>query len=367
MKTKAHFSFIALATILLAVWGCEKESQQLATKAVKPAVKQGEYDYLSMQYPRNLLGDQADPSKFPNGINQSYPLTNEVATLGRVLFYDENLSRNNRISCGSCHVQSKGFADPAQFSTGHEFGMTTRNSMALSNVSLLRSYFWDSRARNLEDQVLMPVKNHVEMGIEYLEKLPKKLAGVDYYAPLFEAAFGDPAITENSIRLALAQFLRTMVSGQSKYDEGATINFVNYTPLEKMGLELFTAKDSKAKCGNCHTGELFNTNSSWGLENIGLDSNPTDHNGRFKVPSLRNIAVTAPYMHDGRLKTLEEVVDHYDHGIQMNSWLSWHLRDYNGPIRLNLTDLEKKALVAFLKTLTDEQFLKDPKYSDPFK
>ncbi|MBK8568252.1 MAG: hypothetical protein IPN76_34340 [Saprospiraceae bacterium] len=274
-------------------------------------------------------------------------------------------SRNNRISCGSCHLQSKGFSDPAQFSTGHEFGMTTRNSMALSNVSLLRSYFWDSRASDLEKQVLMPVENHVEMGIEYLEKLPKKLAAVDYYAPLFEAAFGDPTVTEERIRYALAQFLRTMVSGQSKFDEGATTGFVNFTPLEKMGMELFTAIDSKAKCGNCHSGELFN--ASWGLQDIGLDANPADNAGLFKVPSLRNIAVTTPYMHDGRFKTLEEVVDHYDHGIQLSPRLSWHLRDYNGPIRLNLNDLEKKALVAFLKTLTDEQFLKDPKYSDPFK
>jgi cytochrome c peroxidase len=365
MKTKAQFSYLLITVVLLAVWGCQKETQELATKAVKPAVKQGEYDYVSMQYPRSLFGTQADPSRFPNAIDNFNPLTNEGATLGRVLFYDENLSRNNRISCGSCHLQSKGFSDPDQFSTGHEFGMTTRNSMALSNVSLLRSYFWDSRASDLEKQVLMPVENHVEMGIEYLDKLPKKLAAVDYYAPLFEAAFGDPSITEERIRFAMAQFLRTMVSGQSKYDEGTTMNFENFTPLEKMGLELFTRWDSKAKCGSCHSGELFS--ASWGLHDIGLDANPTDNGGKFKAPSLRNIAVTAPYMHDGRFKTLEEVVDHYDHGIQMSPNLSWHLRNNNGPIRLNLNDLEKKALVAFLETLTDEQFLKDPKFSDPFK
>jgi cytochrome c peroxidase len=363
MKKIAQFSFM-LALLFAALVSCQKEAKVESAKA--PNVIQGEYDYLALEYPKSKNGIAANPQHFANGVDSQNPLSNEGALLGRVLFYDKSLSRNNRISCGSCHVQSKGFADPVQFSSGHEFGQTTRNSMALSNLSLLNTYFWDSRAKDLEAQVMMPVQNHVEMGIEWLEKLPPKLLQYDYYPPMFAAAFGDKEITEERIRFALAQFLRTMVSGQSKYDEGTTTDFANFNPLEKMGMELFTTWGSKAKCSSCHSSSnLFN--NAWGMENIGLDENPTDNYGNFKVPSLRNIAVTAPYMHDGRFQTLEEVIDHYDHGIKMTPNLSWALRDYNGPLQLNLSDLEKKALVAFLKTLTDEQYLTDPKFSDPFK
>lgn len=354
----------SLATIAIA---CQKEpdSSPLPT----PKLVQGEYVYTDIQIPGSPSVDFIDPNFFANFQPANNPLTNEGATLGRVLFYDGHLSKNNLISCSSCHLQSKGFADPMQFSTGFKLTTTSRNSMAISNLAFQRAYFWDERATTLEEQVMMPVQNHVEMGIEKIAVLPTKLSHVPYYAELFEAAFGDSEITEARIRFALAQFLRSMVSSNSRYDKGLKNNFQDYSELEKMGKDLFTSWNSRAGCANCHSGMVFD---GWSRENIGLDADPTDlgdGEGKFKVPSLRNVAVTAPYMHDGRFNSLEEVIDHYDHGVQMNPSLSWALRDFSGegPKQLGLSLIEKKALVAFLKTLTDEQYLKDPKFSNPFK
>lgn len=365
MKNLHRISAFLVCFAMVAM-GCQKDPN--STSLPTPKLTQGEFDYLDFQLPFSAFGGIPDTSFFINFSPAANPLTNDGATLGRVLFYDGHLSKNNLISCGSCHLQNKGFADPAQFSTGFKLGKTTRNSMALSNLALQRAYFWDERATKLEEQVMMPVQNHIEMGIERLEVLPEKLRRVPYYANLFQAAFGDSEITEQRIRFALAQFLRSMVSSNSRYDQGILNQFANFTDLEKQGMDLFTSWGSRAGCANCHNGVLFD---GWNRENIGLDADPTDMGdgeGRFKVPSLRNIAVTAPYMHDGRFNTLEEVIDHYDHGVQMNPSLNWSLLDSTGvgARRLGLTSVEKKALVAFLKTLTDETYLKDQKFSDPF-
>ncbi|MBI1224856.1 MAG: cytochrome-c peroxidase [Bacteroidetes bacterium] len=365
MKNLHHVSIILVA-IAMTAWACQKDNTEASLPT--PDLSQS-HDYLNMKLPANISPFINLAVSFPNYNNSENPLTNDGATLGRVLFYDGHLSKNNLISCGSCHVQAKGFADPVAFSTGFKFGKTTRNSMSIANMSLQRNYFWDRRASNLEEQVMMPVQNHVEMGIEKLGVLPQKLAQVPYYPALFEAAFGDEQVTEERISFALAQYLRSMVSGNSRYDEGIANDFSNFTELEKMGMQLFTDWNSRAGCANCHGGVLFD---GWNAENIGLDEDYTDlgeGDGRFKVPSLRNVAVTAPYMHDGRFNTLEEVVEHYNSGVKMNSGLSWALIDSTGQgaRRLHLTDFEKKALVAFLKTLTDEQYLKDPKFSDPFR
>lgn len=358
----------ALAFTIVMASACQKESSEnsLPTPHIEAV-----YDYENFKLPVGPFGFSLEPNFFvsENFHNPVNPLTNEGATLGRVLFYDGHLSKNNLISCGSCHIQSKGFADPAQFSTGFKLGHTTRNSMALSNLCMQNSYFWDLRESKLEEQVMAPVQNHIEMGIEEPSVLPKKLGRLSYYAPLFEDAFGDAEITEERISFALASFLRSMVSSNSRYDQAAANDFQDFTELEEMGRQLFTSWDSRAGCANCHSNVLFD---GWSPENIGLDATPSDagfRDGAFKVPSLRNVAVTAPYMHDGRFQTLEEVINHYDHGVNMNPGLSWALRDDfgNDPKRLNLTDVEKKALVAFLKTLTDEEYLRDPKFSDPFK
>ena len=301
------------------------------------------------------------------------------ATLGRVLFYDRNLSRNQTISCASCHSQPTGFTDPNRFSTGFAGGQTGRNSMGLSNARYYQNmhFFWDERAASLEDQVLGPIQDAVEMGMS-LEDVISRVEAEDHYTILFDRAFGSTEVTSERISKALAQFVRSMLSFQSPYDEGrdrvrnSRDNFPNFNPQENLGKRLFFGE---AGCANCHEGDLFIADEAM---NIGLElqyrdngvggrtQNPAD-NGKFKVPSLRNIAVGGPYMHDGSLPNLRAVVDFYNEGVQAHPNLDQRLRNNAGnPRRLNLSENEKNALIAFLNTLTDENFLSDPKFSDPF-
>jgi len=225
---------------------------------------------------------------------------------------------------------------------------------------------------NLEAQVLQPIQNAVEMGMD-LTTLTNRLAAETYYTNLFATTFGSPGVTSDRISKALAQFVRSIVSTQSKFDLGATNNFANFTLQENQGRQLF---NGPAGCAACHgtdnfvPGPALNNN---GLEFPyvdlgvgGITGNPQD-NGKFKVPSLRNIALTAPYMHDGRFTNLQQVVDFYNAGVVDNPNLSPPLRNPNGTVRrLNLSQQQKDALVAFLRTLTDPNLATDPKYSDPF-
>jgi cytochrome c peroxidase len=283
---------------------------------------------------------------------------NAVATLGRVLFYDTKLSINNVIACGSCHLQSKAFSDVSAGSKGFKGVETTRNSMSIANPILTNNLFWDSRSKSLQDMVLKPVQNHIEMGMEDIAFLKQKLQQTSYYPELFKKAYGNNYVTEQGINTALMQFLASMVSHNSKFDDGAKSKFLNYNTLESLGKDLFMSE--RLSCNKCHSGV-----------NIGLNLVYKDNgrgNGKFKIPTLRNVELSGPYMHDGRFKSLEEVVDHYNNGIQAHPNLDENLRDKNGePRRLNLSNLEKSALVAFLKTLTDKKYTSDPKYSNPFK
>ena len=308
--------------------------------------------------------------------------TDAGAVLGRILFYDKRLSANQTISCSSCHQQAHGFSDPRQFSVGFEGGLTGRNSMGLSNARWYqrRHFFWDERANTLEDQVLMPIQNSVEMGMT-MEALTNRLAAEPFYTTLFASTFGSTDITTNRISRALAQFVRSIVSVQSKYDAGVLNNFANFTAEENLGRQIFLGQVGNATCNACHGSDNFvpgpNINNN-GLEfpfvDLGLGgiTGVAADEGKFKVPSLRNIELTAPYMHDGRFATLEEVVEFYDSGVVDNPNLSPPLRNPpGGPNggqvrRLNLTTAQKTALVAFLKTFTDTNLAADPKYSDPF-
>jgi cytochrome c peroxidase len=256
--------------------------------------------------------------------------------------------------------------------------MTIVNSKYYSNGK----YFWDERAVTLEDQTLMPILHPVEMGMT-LDSLEKKLAAKDYYKVLFRKAFGDENITRDRVSKALAQFVRSMISYQSKYDAGLTAlghpaapqdNFTNFSAAENQGMHLFQQNCA----GPCHSSELQNMQQARnnGLDLVNIDNgvgaitNRPGDVGKFKSPSLRNIALTAPYMHDGRLKTLEEVVEHYNSKIQNNVNLDQRLKDPNDntkPQRLNLTQQQKDAIVAFLNTLTDNSFTTDVKFSNPFK
>ena len=338
-----------------------------------PSLPDQPYDYESRIYPQHF---QDDPllSLILN-FNGGNTLTNEGATLGRVLFYDKNLSANNTISCSSCHHQDRGFTDGEFFSSGFQGDHTARNALHIVNLEYQRNFFWDERANTIEDQVLMPIQNAVEMGMN-LADLENKLSSLSYYPPLFYKAFGDSSITSDHIRDALGQFMRSIRSFRSKYDKGVPQNFTNLTTLENEGRELFFS--GQFKCNNCHISQNFGGVSRQinGLDIVysdpgigGISGNQQDM-GLFKTVSLRNVEITAPYMHDSRFTTLEEVINFYDGNIQPHPYLDDRLTIEHTtggtPIDFNMTDHEKEALVAFLKTLTDWELVNDVWYSNPF-
>jgi cytochrome c peroxidase len=350
------------------------------------------FDYASLNLPSHFTTNAGGP--LPTSINgtdntpTTNPITNDGATLGRVLFYDKKLSANGTIACASCHKQDKGFSDDAILSLGFNGGTTGRHSMTLINARFYQRgrFFWDERATTLEEQVLMPFQDPVEMGMT-LEQVVSKVQEQTYYPELFQKAFGSTEITSDKISKALAQFVRSIVSFSSKYDQGRAmvaspgVNFPNFTTEENTGKNIFfqTIPNGGGACFGCHTTEAF-ISANPGPQNNGLDLNSTTDLGagsvftnpifvgRFKTTSLRNIELTAPYMHDGRFATLEQVVEHYNSGIKAHPTLSPALTDANGnPVQLNLTSSEKAALVAFLKTLTDNSVSTETKWSNPFK
>ena len=336
-------------------------------------------NYAVLNLPAHLLVPIITGQNNTPGNN---PVTDAGATLGRVLFYDTRLSANNTVSCASCHQAEHGFSDPRPLSTGFDGGLTDRNSMGLTSAKYYprRSFFWDERAATLEDQVLQPIQNSVEMGMT-LPALVTKLSAETYYAQLFTAAFGSATVTSDRISRALAQFVRSIVSSKSKYDEGVASNFANFTAEENLGRQIFTGQVGNATCVACHGTDNFvpgNLNNN-GIENPSIDrgvgaitGNPAD-DGKFKTGSLRNIGLTAPYMHDGRFANLEQVVEFYNSGVTAHPNLSGPLRNPPGganpgqPRRLNLSTAQKSALVAFLHTLTDTTVTTDPRFADPFR
>jgi len=322
---------------------------------------------------------------------------NHKAQLGRVLFYERQLSLNNTISCGNCHKQAFAFADNERFSKGLENKRTSRNSPPLQDfvsfdvffndagepinpIDFLPgfgggNFFWDGRQNNLKDLILKPVANHIEMGITDVNMLIPKLNNLPYYKALFNKAYQSDEITLDKISDAVAVFIQAMNTNNSKFNK-VMFNQSSYSALEKNGFDLFFGK---YPCGSCHQinpGSYFSS----GFMNIGLDNinndlgraaidNNSFNEGAFKTPNLKNVALTAPYMHDGRFNTLDEVIEHYSTGVKMNSALSPMLRDekdFNAPRKMNVTNEDKKALIAFLNTLTDPVFVTDPKFSDPF-
>jgi cytochrome c peroxidase len=350
------------------------------------------FDYAGIVLPNHLTtnvlqGPGQNAAVDNDNTPTSNPVTNEGATLGRVLFYDKKLSANGSIACASCHQQSLAFSDDAILSLGFEGGTTRRHSMSLINARWYDRgrFFWDERAESLEEQVLMPFQDPVEMGMT-IEEVVQQVQALDYYPDLFEDAFGSPDIDSNRIAAALAQFIRSIVSVDSKYDIGRQgvanprMNFTNFTTSENNGKRLFfdPVPLGGGGCIGCHSTEAF-INPDNGPTNNGIDSiSTTDLGvfeaialprflGAFKVPSLKNVEHSAPYMHDGRFATLEEVVEHYNSGIQDHPNLAPALRDPNGdPVRLNFTEQENTDLVNFLKTLTDDAISTDVKFSDPF-
>ena len=301
------------------------------------------------------------------------PTTDAGATLGRVLFYDTRLSLNHAVACASCHRQAEGFSDPAARSAGFLGDSTPRHSMplAFSRYYPNGRFFWDERAATLEQQTLQPIQDGTEMGLA-LDEAVARLAATDFYPALFADAFGTPDVTPERVGRALAQFVRSMAPAGSRYDAARAAGppgppdqpLAGLTAQENQGLALFFGA---ARCNQCHTGDLFIATQA---RNNGLDVTPADAGaggGRFKVGSLRNVARSAPYMHDGRFATLEQVLQFYDAGVRNSPDLDPILRGPSGgPLRLNLTSAERTAIVAFLGTLTDDAFAADPRWSSPF-
>lgn len=370
MKSRALLS-ISVITAVLFLLSCEKTENNIV-----------DIESLPVPYLSSDLEDYDDITGIATNLffdrAQNIKVTDAGATLGRVLFYDTRLSINNRISCGSCHSQKHGFADPRQFSEGFGGKVTSRNAMAIVNPFSNNHFFWDSRVSQIKELSLEPVRNHIEMGMEKMDDLIVKLSSTSFYPELFQKAFSNEVITEDKIASALSQFMCSLISVDSRMDRGARNNLANFSELEKLGHNLFFSQ--KTMCSSCHSGGNFSAPDFQGGEysqptvqgtaNIGLQLVYTDngkHEGQFKIPSLRNIAVTSPYMHDGRFKTLAEVIEHYDNGVALHQNLDSKFRTPQGARKLNLSAIEKTALIAFLNTLTDEKFLNDERYSDPFK
>ena len=308
-------------------------------------------------------------------------LTNQGVHLGKMLFYDPILSKGEAQSCASCHVQEDGFSDINRFSTGVDGFEGGRQAMSIFNLGFQpNGFFWDGRAETLREQALMPIQDPLEMH-ESLDNVIIKLEQEQAYKDQFIRAFGSSEITSEKVGMALEQFMYSIISNDSKYDRFLA-GEVDLTPSEQRGRQLFfnpylpdDPEVSGAFCVICHGGPNFGSNL---YRNNGLDSaedftdlgrfdvtgNPGDR-ARFRVTSLRNIAVNPPYMHDGRFETLEEVIQHYNSGIKNSPTLDQFLSTTQST-GLMLDEQEIADLVSFLHTLTDETFLNNPAYKNPF-
>ncbi|WP_439131367.1 cytochrome c peroxidase [Polaribacter sp.] len=321
---------------------------------------------------------------------QNNVINDKTATLGRVLFYDKKLSANNTIACASCHQQENAFGDDATQSIGLDGGLTGRHSMRLINARFSdeEKFFWDERAVSLENQTTQPIQDHTEMGFsgtngqEDINDLIVKLSEIDYYSELFNFAFGDKTITEERIQLALSQFIRSIQSFDSKYDIGRAMvtnpntNFPNFTAQENQGKRLFRDPPNLggAGCLGCHRGDEFDIDpNSRNNGIIGVAGSTSIDLTNFKAPTLRDLVnpdgnLNGPLMHDGSLTTLMEVINHYNEipNNAANTDLDNRLRPGGNTQRLNLTNTEKLALEAFLKTLTGVDVYTNEKWSNPF-
>lgn len=323
------------------------------------------------------------PTHFPDmPIPADNPMTVEGVELGRALFYEKQLSGDNTMSCATCHSPEYAFSDNDQFSAGITGQLGNRNSMALINLGWQNFFFWDGRAATLEQQILQPVPNPIEMHQKWPDAVAKLEASNDYQTMFFKA-FEEPGIDSIKVSKAIAQFLRTLISAESKFDvmyksqngislnssEQAVLNTV--TAEEWGGYDLFQDLNG-GDCFHCHNGPFMQVQK---FSNNGLDDNFTDlgramvtqnpnDEGKFKVPTLRNIALSAPYMHDGRFQTLDEVIEHYSSGIHQSATIDPLIEfAFQGGVQLDAN--EKQLLKAFLLTLTDESFVNNPAFQEP--
>lgn len=310
------------------------------------------------------------PENFPDvlqDIERNYPTENGVA-LGRKLFYDGRLSRDNTISCAFCHEQQYAFTHHGhQLSHGIDNLIGTRNAPAVQNMIFQDEYFYDGASNSIEMLSIVPIHNPVEMDSN-LPEITAKLKKDDAYLAMFESAFDDGEISSSNMLKALAQFMTVMISANAKYDKHLRGEPQGtFSEKELLGKSLF-----EANCASCHATSIFTDNT---FRNNGLPPNPNlndlgremvtgfpEDKYKFKVPSLRNVALTAPYMHDGRFGSLASVLNFYSDGVQHTDNLDPLLIQSNGELGIPLTDDEKEAIIEFLHTLTDEEFINNPEF-----
>lgn len=389
---------ICFLLCLLFIYSCEKERNA-------DDYSNDEYALISqdLTLPKVVNNYQLELKEhfLPEG--KTYPKVNTVslgdiqrnnnkATLGRVLFYDKSLSLDRNVSCGSCHNAERAFSDEKRFSEGVDKVITKRNTLALATTlsfkisynpidpGLSRSKFsWDDSSADLPHQVKTAFRKENEMNIDE-DEIKKRIAESSFYPILFTKAFGDDEVNSDRIAESITSFIDAISSTNSKFDKGLEASlrfdverdFYNFTDEENKGKQLFNTN-----CASCHTDKHNFTVKA--TANNGLDLEYADKGiggrlsdpelfGVFKIPFLRNIELTAPYMHDGRFETLEDVVNHYSEGIVNHTNLSDELKNSdNSPKNLNLNQEDKNALVAYLKTLTDENIATDERFLDPFK
>lgn len=313
----------------------------------------------------------------PMDIPTDNPLTVEGVELGRKLFYDTKLSADNSQSCASCHAPASGFTDPDQFSTGIDGEVGNRNSMPLVNLGWAKELFWDGRANSLENQAFGPVVNPIEMHNTWVNAV-STLQSDDIYPELFKRVFGTSEIDSVKVVKAIAQFERTLISGNSPFDKYLRGEVTGMTDQEELevyqGFSLFM-DETKGDCFHCHGDSYMPLWTDNLFHNNGLDATFTDNglgsvtgnsndNGKFKTPTLRNLKFTAPYMHDGRFSTLYEVVNHYSFGLQNSSTIDPLMKNVdNGGVALS--PAEKILLIKFLESLSDESFITNPDFQAP--
>ena len=347
--------FFVITSLLLSVFlfqNCSKKdvgSVDTGQQVTVLNLPETPFNYSNVSFPAHITAALAANDNTPS----NNAITDDGATLGRVLFYDKNLSFNKTINCASCHKQEQGFTDDARLSEGFEGGLTTRNSMNLLNVRFYRSgkMFWDERAGTLEEQVLQPVQNHIEMGMS-IDSVLGRLNRLTYYPTLFTSAFGSADIDTVRIARALSQFIRSIVTYQARYDR------------VKQGLEVFTATERDGEqlflnatgpggpgaptCATCHTPPMF-LNSGAPPFTLPDNEDPGILNeGRFKAGSLRNITATDNLFHNGSISNVETM---------LNSQIPAH----------GVAPPDRAKILAFLRTLTDNTVTTDIRFSNPFK
>ncbi len=357
MKKKSCIFLLIPVFFAVILFSCNKENIMDDIPVYDPTP----YAFIIPSWVNQSIGDLPEPMDNPTTITG--------VELGRKLFYDKMLSNDFTISCASCHKQQNAFDDPRPFSQGTNFEFGDRNAMAIINQAWATSFFWDGRQSTLEAQAHDPVTNPIEMANTWPVVI-NRLQNHNEYPDLFFKAFNTATIDSILVFKAIAQFERTLISYNSRFDkyyfEG---DETQLTAQEVNGMDVFFGA---GKCNNCHTDPLMTDNA---FRNNGLDLMPVDSGrakftqdindfGKFKVPTLRNIELTGPYMHDSRFTTLEETIEHYSSAVISSSPnLDEHMVEFG--TGLNLTSEQKEDLVAFLKSLTDESFINNPEFSDP--